>query len=329
VAPAAIWSELGIAPTRDAAAIRRAYATRLRTVRPDEDPQGFARLRQAYERALAMAAAAPATASVGAVPAQPLTQAVAPEIAPQIIPAVPRPDALAECLRRGDVLAAADWLLAARAAGTLPLRDDLRFTDRLGWAMAQDRTLPADAVRAAAERLGWLQGGAPDGWGKALRARLDAEAWLAALHRDAASWTRWVGGAGAVSARIMLGRGRLLTVPIMGRDRTLNRRYGEFLLHARIVGDQFDQARIAAVARLLTRRWSRWTRAVRRGVNVVVRAVTRAFAVFMIAGLCGEAADAVAPGLRTPVTWTILATGCAFLIARRPATRLLGRLRRR
>ena len=47
------WALLGIAPTRQARDIKRAYAARLKTVRPDDDPAGFQALRQAYEWALA------------------------------------------------------------------------------------------------------------------------------------------------------------------------------------------------------------------------------------------------------------------------------------
>lgn len=48
-----MWGELGIEPTADAAAIRRAYAHRLRAIDPDSDPAAFQRLREAYEAALA------------------------------------------------------------------------------------------------------------------------------------------------------------------------------------------------------------------------------------------------------------------------------------
>ncbi len=46
------WSILAIAPTNDTKAVKKAYATRLKQVRPDEDPVGFQRLREAYEWAL-------------------------------------------------------------------------------------------------------------------------------------------------------------------------------------------------------------------------------------------------------------------------------------
>lgn len=50
------WFLLDLAPTADTRAIKRAYAARLKCTRPDEDPQGFQALRQAYEVALRQAA---------------------------------------------------------------------------------------------------------------------------------------------------------------------------------------------------------------------------------------------------------------------------------
>tara|TARA_Y100000588_G_scaffold276747_1_gene293188 strand:- start:1402 stop:2673 length:1272 start_codon:yes stop_codon:yes gene_type:complete len=49
------WTLLQIDPTDDSRAIKRAYAKLLKQHRPDEDPDGFQRLHQAYKQALARA----------------------------------------------------------------------------------------------------------------------------------------------------------------------------------------------------------------------------------------------------------------------------------
>lgn len=50
-----IWSMLGLEPTKEVPAIRRAYAQKTKQCHPEEDPEGFMRLREAYQKALAWA----------------------------------------------------------------------------------------------------------------------------------------------------------------------------------------------------------------------------------------------------------------------------------
>ena len=50
-----IWGLLGIAPTTDKKAIRSAYAAQSRLHHPEEEPEYFVRLTQAYRQALGFA----------------------------------------------------------------------------------------------------------------------------------------------------------------------------------------------------------------------------------------------------------------------------------
>ena len=49
------WTTLGLEATKDVSAIKRAYAEKAKACHPEEDPEGFLKLRQAYQAALAYA----------------------------------------------------------------------------------------------------------------------------------------------------------------------------------------------------------------------------------------------------------------------------------
>ena len=52
-----IWGILGIEPTLDASTIKKAYARKLKRHHPEDDPKGYQRLREAYDKALKQAKA--------------------------------------------------------------------------------------------------------------------------------------------------------------------------------------------------------------------------------------------------------------------------------
>jgi len=258
------WEELGITPTGDAAVIRRAYAARLKQTRPEADRDGFLRLRTAYEAALAQPARAPAreeeedNEEAGAAQATGLPSPVPPDPLPTAAPAGKEAApavgaAVAAALAARDIIAAATALAAARAEGTLPLADDMVLADRLLFLLARDLSLPAEAVRAAATRLGWdeVQASGPGTpMLDRLQARLAAEAWLEGVRRMATSRRLWFGSQKAAAARLLLGWGRIVLSWLLPPEPPLRSLVAQFHAYQPWINSAFDPERVAAAEQM-------------------------------------------------------------------------------
>ncbi|HWT12915.1 MAG TPA: hypothetical protein VN231_09195 [Allosphingosinicella sp.] len=84
-----VWKRLGIAPTDDARAIKKAYSARLKEIDPDSEPQAFIALRDARDAALAgFGSSGPAPA---VEPVRPRTAGITRPEADRDVPASPGP----------------------------------------------------------------------------------------------------------------------------------------------------------------------------------------------------------------------------------------------
>jgi hypothetical protein len=218
-----MWEVLGIGATDDPAAIRRAYAVRLKALDPDRDPEGFRALRQAYESALARTRYARRPRVV-----PPAANKVEPEIETKpdldadddgdmaerggerthsgAVRTPSEPDTLfanaqaesaaalskfRRSLADGDWTAAAAQLVSASARGLLPLADEEALAaDVMTGAMA-DRDLAPSQLRSLAQQVRWdgplpWNRGAHDKMREQVQERLEAEAWYASLFEQAA-----------------------------------------------------------------------------------------------------------------------------------------------
>lgn len=182
------WEDLGIPPTPDRAAIRRAYARRLKTIDADREPEAFQRLRHAYETALE---GSPADA--------------APRLSPPADPPPPDPDAFeAECrqalaglneaIDRRDAAAAARLFAQAWRSGHLPLEIDEGLIERLMGLVLHDPALPPAVLDEIMRCTGWdTPRREPEhltGLKQAAIAKLAAERWYKEL-RTAARRSPW------------------------------------------------------------------------------------------------------------------------------------------
>lgn len=160
-----IWGSLGIAPTTDERAIKKAYAQKLKSCSPEEDAAGFARLNHAYKAALAYAkgqrippqAPPPAPLSPpheSAAPATPPRYEVVPPPS-QDVWAVDARAVLDALLAKGDEGASAMLALVLRKDEYVSIDARAAFERELLNLIATVRPMPLRFLAVACEQFGW------------------------------------------------------------------------------------------------------------------------------------------------------------------------------
>lgn len=170
-----VWDVLGIAPTSDTSAIRRAYARRLKAIDVDRDPPAFMALREARDIALDEAAAglhdgttpddlANAPAASGPAeevapagrPAESAAAERAPDTVDHHLPAIER---LLLAGEAGDAIEAA-FIRHFEAMLADPRLDEIAFYDAVERRVAEllAHTIPRSdpVLEPVADRLGWM-----------------------------------------------------------------------------------------------------------------------------------------------------------------------------
>ena len=156
------FERLGIAPTADRDAIRRAYATRLKSIDVARDPLAFRQLRAAYEAALS---------GQGAVPLL--------EKRPDPGPREQATEVIRQRLCTGDVTTALQLFEAADAASELPLAVVHELEQEF---LARSPAAPLATLSALVQRFAWEDAAHPlrrlqPAPFRLLDRRLDAERW--------------------------------------------------------------------------------------------------------------------------------------------------------
>jgi hypothetical protein len=247
-----LWDVLGIAPTSDETVIRRAYASVLKRVRPDDDPEGFRQLRAAYEAAM--------QGALGHSTAQ-QAQAVHDEEAPRDpTPPTPAPTELspeqrvAALIHGDDATAAAAVLLGLHGDNTLALAPWMRLSDLLALRLLQDPATAEAQLEQIATEFGWYGPRAQPTTPivKALCARIDAARWVASVRADAAKWTRFLGNDKAAASAMLLGRGRLGLAALLPPYRELFALLSGLQAHGAWAARRLDEDRQARLRKLVS-----------------------------------------------------------------------------
>ncbi|RZL32085.1 MAG: hypothetical protein EOP35_20685 [Rubrivivax sp.] len=162
------WALLGIAPTAEMAAIKKAYALKLKVTRPDDDAEAYQTLRGAYERVQQWARGealqappvmAPVAAPVSAEPAATQTATHVPDLTP------PAPLSPAETVQQlhglwlgeGSPSLAAQWPAVRALLDAQPLDGRDAWSAHFAHWVVQQDGLPDSFVGALDDYFGWRQ----------------------------------------------------------------------------------------------------------------------------------------------------------------------------
>ncbi len=229
------WNTLGLEPTGDLDAIKRAYRARLRETPPERDPEGFQRLRAAYEAIMAAIGTPPA--GMAAAPPTEDADAAATEVfAMRLV-------ALRAAGDEAGAIAAVDAELARHRPGSaayMALEDEILDSTGLS------RNLSQGLFRHLVARFDW-----GDANGRAARAeperhailadRIAAEDWYDALGREEGIGRALVAPDAAAARRTLPSP---LDAEGKARVRALFDELGD---HAMFVGHRFHAGVLAAV----------------------------------------------------------------------------------
>jgi hypothetical protein len=184
------WPLLDVPYGSDEAIVKRAYAAKLKQTRPDDDPDGFARLRAEYEAALgagrlvfpavriatnAVADVPPRASSASAIASDAATDEPSPDdaLGADVLDELER--ALAHAKNTGETRR---LVRAYEAARTGPLLLDraaqLDIERQLAQIFLNDPRMPWYHVQQVAIHYGWLDAGNPVPWSAAVMQRIAA-----------------------------------------------------------------------------------------------------------------------------------------------------------